>query len=133
MKKVFLFLLAGVMVLSGCASIIHGTTQNVGFASEPAGAQVTVDNHAVCTTPCIASLKRKDNHIVKMDLNGYQEFEATLTRRASGWVLGNILVGGLIGLGVDAVDGAMYKVTPAHLTATLVKTQAVALANGTAK
>jgi len=38
--------------------------------------------------PVIADLSRKDHHIVKIELDGYQPFEATVTRRVSGWVLG---------------------------------------------
>ena len=120
--------------LVSCASIIHGTSQDVGFSSTPPGAFVTVDNHPECTTPCVAHLKRKDNHVVKMDLNGYQTFSATLTREASGWVWGNIVFGGLVGLVVDAVDGGFYNLTPKHVTATLVaKPTTTALTNSTGK
>src|SRR6266404_2478012 len=95
--------------VSGCATIIHGTRQDVGISSTPTGASVSIDNTENGKTPLIAKLTRKDNHIVKIELAGYQTFEATLTRSVSGWVWGNIAFGGLIGLAVDGISGGIYK------------------------
>ncbi|MDE2137367.1 MAG: PEGA domain-containing protein, partial [Gammaproteobacteria bacterium] len=54
-----------------------------------------------------------------LELPGYQPFDATITRSVSGWVWGNIVFGGLIGLAVDAIDGGMYNLTPEQVSATL--------------
>lgn len=67
----------------------------------------------------IAKLSRKDNHFVRIEMAGYQPYEATLTRGVSGWVWGNIVFGGLIGLAVDAIDGGMYNLTPEQVSASL--------------
>ena len=113
-------LAAAVMALCGCATIIHGGgSQDIGFASSPSGAQVTVDGNAAGKTPMIASLKRGDNHVVRIELAGYQPYEATLTRSVSGWVWGNILFGGLIGLAVDALSGGLYTLSPEQVQGTL--------------
>jgi hypothetical protein len=116
-----LALAVGALALSACASIIHGTSQDVGISSSPTGAQVTVDNQAGAVTPYIAKLSRKDNHIVKLAMDGYALAELTLTKTVSGWVWGNIVFGGLIGLGVDAISGGLYNLTPTQLQATLAK------------
>jgi uncharacterized protein YceK len=121
---VCLFLFLGITVailIVGCASIMHGTRQNIGISSSPTGASVTIDNVPHGITPVIADLKRKDNHIVKIEMKGYKPFEATLTRKVSGWVVGNILFGGLIGLAVDAITGGLYNLTPDQISATLLK------------
>ncbi len=65
-------------------------------------------------------MTRKDNHIVKIQLDGYQPYEATLTRSVSGWVWGHLVFGGLIGLAVDAISGGLYKLTPEQIAGTLV-------------
>lgn len=109
------------LLLIGCATIMHGTTQDVGFSSTPSGAAVTVDNTTRGKTPTVVKLSRKDNHIVKIELPGYQPFEATITRRVSGWVWGNIVFGGVIGLAVDAISGGLYKLTPEQIAASLSK------------
>jgi|KBSSwiStaDraftv2_1062776.scaffolds.fasta_scaffold01152_12 uncharacterized protein YceK len=108
-----------VLSVSGCATIIHGTQQDVGISSTPTGATVTIDNIDKGATPVVAKLKRKENHTVKIQLAGYQPFETTLTHSVSGWVWGNIAIGGLIGLAVDAVSGGIYKLTPEQVSGSL--------------
>jgi len=108
-----------VLSVSGCATIIHGTQQDVGISSSPTGATVTIDNIDKGATPVVAKLKRKENHTVKIQLAGYQPFETTLTHSVSGWVWGNIAIGGLIGLAVDAVSGGIYKLTPEQVSGSL--------------
>jgi hypothetical protein len=112
---IFLLLPVGM----ACATIMHGSKQDVAFASTPSDARVTVDNQLVGNTPVVAKLTRKDKHVVRIELDGYAPFETTLSRRTSGWVWGNIVFGGLIGLAVDAGTGAMYKLTPEQITGTL--------------
>ena len=105
----------------GCASIMHGTNQDIGFSSSPTNATVTVDGALLGRTPLTSKLNRKDNHIVRVELEGYMPYEATFTRSVSGWVWGNILFGGLIGLAIDAISGGLYKLTPEQLNAELRK------------
>ena len=115
--------LAGIsllMLVSGCATVVSGPSQHIGIASIPTGATVSVDNVARGQTPVLTPLSRKDDHLVKVELPGYHPFEATLTRSVNGWVFGNILIGGLIGVGVDALSGAMYSLTPGQITASLL-------------
>jgi len=38
----------------------------------------------------------------------------------SGWVWGNLAIGGLIGLAVDAISGGMYKLTPEQISASMM-------------
>lgn len=117
--KRFLAFVASAVVMSGCASIMHGTHQDVGISSSPTGAAVTIDNMAPGKTPYVANLSRKDAHIVHLTMPGYAPADLTLTRKTSGWVWGNIVFGGLIGLAVDAISGGLYNLTPEQLSATL--------------
>jgi hypothetical protein len=124
MSRPFILVACGAMVgfaLSGCATIIHGTRQEVAFSSSPTGAEVWVDSIKMGETPVIAKLRRKDTHAVKLVLNGYQPYETTITRSVSGWVFGNIVFGGLIGLGVDATE---------KVTGTLADARTVAQSKG---
>lgn len=110
--------------LTACASIMHGTTQDIGFSSNPTSARVTVDGQPHGNTPVVLKLARKDNHIVRMELDGYQPFEATLTRGTSGWVWGNIVFGGVIGLAVDAMSGGLYKINENQVAGTMLPANA---------
>ena len=117
-----LLVLGGVVpavFLSACATIMQGTTQQVSISSSPTGAKVTIDQREFGSTPVIADLKRKDNHVVQITMDGYEPYQVSLSRGVSGWVAGNIVFGGIIGLAVDAITGGMYKLTPEQITATL--------------
>lgn len=105
----------------GCASIMHGTTQKIGISSSPTGAAVSINNKALGSTPLFADLKRSEEHIVTIELPGYEKTQLTLTKSVSGWVWGNIVFGGLIGLAVDAISGGLYNLSPEQLNAELKK------------
>ena len=122
MKKILTLCVA--VVIAGCATIMHGTSQEVGISSSPTGATVTVDNQAAAVTPYVAKLSRKDKHVVHLAMPGYAPADLTLTRKTSGWVWGNIVFGGLIGLAVDAISGGLYNLTPEQLAATLAQQNA---------
>jgi uncharacterized protein YceK len=113
-----------ILLMTGCATIIHGTRQDVGISSTPTGASVMIDNLQSGTTPVFSKLRRKENHVVRISLPGYQPTDLTLTSSVSGWVWGNIAIGGLVGLAVDAISGGMYKLSPEELSAALGSTSA---------
>lgn len=110
--------------VAGCATIMHGSHQDVGIGSSPTGASVMIDNVQNGMTPVIAKLTRKDNHVITITMPGYAPFSATVTRSVSGWVWGNLVFGGLIGLAVDGISGGIYKLTPEQLTGTLAQARA---------
>jgi hypothetical protein len=118
MKIRLLMILVSTIPFAGCATIIHGTHQSVGISSSPPGARISVDG-IQGVTPVVMDLTRKDNHIVTMQLEGYEPWSGTLTRSVSGWVWGNLAFGGLIGLGVDGLSGGIYKLEPEAINATL--------------
>jgi hypothetical protein len=114
----------------GCASIVHGTTQDVSIATNPSGAKVSVDGQTVGNTPVIAHLKRGENHSLKAELPGYAPYEMAFTKSASGWVWGNVLFGGLIGLAVDAISGGFYYLTPEQVMAEMRNQPAAKVSGG---
>lgn len=119
---VVLTLLAALVLLSsGCASIVHGSGQEVPISSDPTGADVYVDGEDVGKTPVTPNLKRKRAHQVTFEKPGYRTEHRVIHRVLSGAVAGNILAGGLIGWGVDAVTGAQWRLVPEQLHAELDK------------
>lgn len=116
MHKGIIFFL---ILMSGCGTIIHGGgTQKVGITSSPA-ADVIINNVTYGRTPVFAKLDRDEGHIIIFKENGYQQAQATLSSSVSGWVWGNILFGGIIGLAVDAISGGMYNLEPENVSLTL--------------
>lgn len=111
--------LIAVLGLSGCATIIHGSSQAVPVSSSPLGATVIVDGQSQYTTPCEIELERKRDHLLLFTKSGYHDTTFQIKHVMSGAVAGNILAGGLIGWGVDAASGAQFKLIPPTVHVTL--------------
>jgi len=104
-----LFLL---MALNGCATIMHGTTQDIDVKSDPAGADLLVDGQQQYKSPAVITMKRKDDHIVEVSQEGYKK-EAVAIKGVLSWsVAGDFLAGGAIGYGIDAATGAQRRLEP---------------------
>ena len=102
-----------------CATIIHGSRQAVVIVSEPKKATVDIDGINVGRTPYLARLTRKDKHLVIVEMDGYMPYEITLKRKLNGWIFGNFMLGGIIGIAVDAATGSMYSLSPKDVAAAL--------------
>lgn len=118
--------------IAACASIIHGSSQKLNIASDPPGASVAVDDEAVGVTPVVAKLLRRDPHTITVKLDGYQPFRIRTERHTDGWVWGNLVFGGILGVVIDFSNGAAYKLTPKDVAAQLARSSANAkVENGT--
>jgi hypothetical protein len=109
------------LLLSSCATIVSGSKQYVKFSSNPSTATIFIDEVEVGKTPFEIKLARKSEHSVMIKLEGYQTYETKLTKKFNGWYIGNILFGGLIGIIVDPITGAMYNLTPNEINAQMSK------------
>ena len=111
--------------LSACASITRGTKQQFYVNSDPSGAEVEMSNGLRCRTPCKLKVGRKSDFVVRVIKDGYQPAEVHVQGKvkgggAAGGLAGNALLGGVIGLGIDASTGAMLNLRPNPVTVTLV-------------
>src|SRR6266581_2700386 len=94
----FIFLILS-FAISGCATIVNGSRQTVSIHSNPPGATVTVNDSVYGKTPLSLNMKRKkEKRIVKLSLDQYETYEITMYRNLDGWIFGNFLFGGLIGV-----------------------------------
>lgn len=116
-KLVLLVIL--LIALVGCATIIHGGRQNVPINSTPSGATVKV-NQITVTTPGVVNLSRSDPAcVLRFEKEGYEPVDVTLYRSMDGWIWGNVLIGGIIGIAIDFSTGAAYQLTPNVVNVTL--------------
>jgi hypothetical protein len=115
-KGTFMFKLlttmTALLLLSGCATVIKGTTQTMPINSDPDGADVVINNVVVGLTPTEIELQRKRDHQITIRKEGYQPATVPVLKSVGGAVWGNILAGGFIGWGVDAASGAQYNLKP---------------------
>jgi len=93
---------------TGCATIMtgYGPSQSVRIASEPRGASVYADGTLIGKTPAVAVLTRKDDHTIKLVMDGYPDHTVEISNTYNGWFWGNILFGGIDGMIIDLLDGA---------------------------
>ena len=123
--KIFLFpVLFG---LTACATIARGTSEQVAFDTIPSGAEVRVviDNQLApkedapilppssmgCVTPCVLQVKRHDKMVITITKPEFETEVFSLVPKPSGdgigtSLVGNALIGGVVGLAVDGASGA---------------------------
>ena len=120
-KTIFACLLSSSLLLSSCATIISGSKQNVKFSSTPSAATIFINEVEVGKTPFELKLARKGEYDIQIKLDGYQTYQTSLTKKFNAWYIGNILFGGIIGLIVDPITGAIYNLTPGEINAQLTQ------------
>lgn len=101
------------VALSGCATVIKGSSQSIAISTPPViGASCVLsskEGNWTVTSPGVVKVeKSKEDIQARCTKPGYQDGIATIPSDFQGWTLGNLLIpGGLIGFGVDAATGAM--------------------------
>lgn len=109
-----------IVVGSGCATIIKGSSQDVRVETNPPGAMVYVDGNPVGPAPQTLKLKQDDHHITAT-LPGMQG-HAAMSTGFSGWSLLFFPVGTII----DAVTGAITTLDDERVQVTLVRVASAA-------
>jgi hypothetical protein len=117
MFKVFNFAVAvaAVVTFGGCATIVKGTTQSVSLETPGApGAKCTLTSSSVgsvtLVTPASVVLQKGSESVrVLCKKECYDDGVGIITSGTEAMAAGNIIAGGPIGLGVDAMSGAMNK------------------------
>lgn len=101
--------------LCACATLVKGTTQQIALNTPGVpGASCTLVSSAIgtkiVTTPATLVLdKSQDSIAVTCKKECYQDGVAIIASNTEAMTAGNIIAGGVIGLGVDAASGAMNK------------------------
>lgn len=111
------------LFLSGCSSIIEGTTQEVFVNTNPAGAACDFLREGqrigrVDPTPGAETVKKTKHDItIECVLSGYQKATYHNKSDVAGATFGNIVLGGGVGWAIDSAAGADNKYTsPVNIT-----------------
>lgn len=104
---------AGALSLGGCATIVDGSTQPISVSSAPEeGAQCTLKNSQgtwYLTTPGSTAVhKTKNDMTITCQKAGFEVGKVVAVSHFGGATFGNILAGGIVGVGIDAASGANY-------------------------
>lgn len=101
--------------MSGCSSVIEGTSQQILVNTNPPGANCVFEREGqviarVDQTPGGATIKKTKHDItVKCDKTGFQQATYLNHSGAAGATFGNIVLGGGIGWAIDSASGADNK------------------------
>jgi len=107
-----LILLAPMALLSACATMIEGTSDNITVTTTPAGAMCTIDREgqrvgAVAATPASIRINKSRRDLsVTCGKEGYVSSTIAVEAGFTGTTFANILLGGVVGVVVDAASGA---------------------------
>lgn len=121
------FFVAGFVSLVGCASIVEGTDQTIAIKTDPPEAECSLTQEGklvgkIDKTPGTVSLdKSKEDLVVECSKEGHFKEVSNVTSSFEGMTFGNIIFGGIIGVGVDAASGAMHHY-PEEVTVLLTPT-----------
>lgn len=108
-KRYYLVVLA--ILVSSCATIFTGTSDNISFASNPSGAKIYMDGLKIGTTPATITIQRSFNERrVTLKLDGYDVLVFVLQREFNTVAILNLA--GILGWGIDAMTGAIYRYNP---------------------
>lgn len=100
------------LALTGCATVIAGTSQDIRIVSDPPGAECRIARDgvalAVVATPGSANVPRskRDLTISCSSKSGMPDVVETIPSVMHAGTIGNVIAGGLIGVAVDAASGA---------------------------
>lgn len=109
--------IAAATSLTGCASIVSGTSQIVSVETLHSGAKVEgasckLENEKgvyYVTTPGTVTVRRAYGDMnVRCEKPGMEAGVASIKSSTKGMAFGNILFGGVVGAGVDVASGAAY-------------------------
>lgn len=138
--------LSALCLLSGCATMTSGGTQQVSFQSVPDDVVVTLtrdipnpetypnnrsvrpdppkpkqqETRILGKTPVTLQLDRADGQTVTLSKTGYASVTMPLTTEINSAVWGNIFIGGFFGTTTDTVSGAIYEYVPNQYVITLI-------------
>lgn len=100
------------MFVSGCATVLDGSSQAVTFDSSPNGARIFVNGVEVGTTPLSMQMRRSRNTMILAKKDGYEDQQLVLQTTINGNFWRNLMTGGIVGSTVDYLSDAMIEYSP---------------------
>ena len=114
--KLFMAGVVSPLLLSSCATIVSGGDPSItinGNLDEPVNITTTKQTYQGVTLPAVVKVNRHklDGQRIHITSANYTFNDIILEKSVNGWAFGNILLGGLIGWGVDLGTNCVSKPT----------------------
>ena len=109
--------------LSSCATIVSGGAPKItinGDVPEPVTIETEDGAYIDVSLPAVVKAKRHhiDGQHIQITSENYKFDDIVLTKTVNGWAFGNILIGGLIGWGIDLGTNCVSKPSQTEFTIT---------------
>ena len=105
-----------IAVVSGCATLARGPTEEFVLRTTPSGAQASSSSGWECVTPCTVTINRRGDFVVALQKGGYATKTVTVQSvfaPPSGGLGRRVSVNtGMIGQAADMASGANYQHKP---------------------
>lgn len=110
-------------LLSGCATIFKGSTEQVSFSSSPDQAKLYINGQYMGETPFKLNLTSKERYTIEFRKEGYQSKTILINNNVgAGWIVLDV-IGGLIPVIIDAATGNWMYLDQTQVNAALEKQQ----------
>ena len=111
------------VTLAGCATLEHGTLDDVPVATVPSGARVWSSTGTNCISPCTVAAPRKETAVIMVSKPGYVTqtlvSEAKPDQAAIDAASTLVPTPDIVGRAVDVQDGSYYRHVPKAFAVTL--------------
>ena len=106
--------LAATVMFSSCATIVSGGNPTItinGDSSKPVTIKTDVNTYENLYLPAKVKVSRHaiDGQRVQITSEGEKYKDIILEKQVNGWAFGNVILGGLIGLGIDLITNCVSK------------------------
>ena len=111
-RIVSIVIIVSTLLMTGCATIFTGTSDDIYINSNPSGAEIMIGGLKVGKTPATLTIKRpgfNDKEVV-LKLDGYERRTFILKKSFNSIAILNLA--GILGWAVDFATGAIYKYEP---------------------
>ena len=138
LKKTKLASIVSIIILMvsiiGCATMLLPAEDSIKIECSKPGVSIFIDGEYAGSAPCVVKVSRREDHIIRVEAEGYMTQEVTLERGFNAWGVADIVSMGLAAAtvaGTAAYDYyyLLYTGGPAALMLTM---SIVDLANGRA-
>jgi hypothetical protein len=111
------------LLMSSCATIVAGGAPKItinGDVPEPVMITTEEQSYGGLTLPAVVKVKRHhlDGQRIQIRSDNYRYDDIVLKKTVNGWAFGNILIGGLIGWGIDLGTNCVSKPAQTEFTIT---------------
>jgi hypothetical protein len=118
LRKTTASIILGAFLLSGCATLFKGSSEELQANSNP-NSEVYVNGSYRGDTPVRLNLKSDEEYDIRFEREGYETKTVHVSNSVgAGWVVLDVL-GGLVPVIVDAATGAWHTLDQESVNATL--------------